>query len=256
MRQNIIDLKEKQIDDVQLIFHQAAQAGVRASWGKEFAQYTNNNVLATQMLLELARGVKLERFIYASSSSVYGASGKLPMSESDRPQPVSPYGVTKLAAEHLCQLYQLNFGVPTVSLRYFTVYGPCQRPDMAFNRFIKAALKDEEVVIYGTGEQTRDFTYIEDIITANLLAATVDQTEGNVYNIGGGSQISILTVLKILEWLMEREIRIHHEPVQAGDPAHTYADTRKARDDLGFKPQYSIEEGLDTMVEWFYKLLI
>ncbi|MCJ7806737.1 MAG: NAD-dependent epimerase/dehydratase family protein, partial [Clostridia bacterium] len=185
IRRDIVDLEDNWFEGVQWVFHQAAQAGVRASWGDQFAHYTHHNVLSTQRLLEWARHSGIERFIYASSSSVYGASGKLPMHEDDLPRPLSPYGVTKLAAEHLCNLYHQNFALPATSLRYFTVYGPGQRPDMAFHRFIRAILKDEELVVYGSGEQTRDFTYIDDIVEANLSAASAQNVLGRVYNIGG-----------------------------------------------------------------------
>ncbi len=238
-------------EGVQLVFHQAAQAGVRASWGEEFSHYTHHNVLGTQRMLEWARQVKPERFVYASSSSVYGDTGKLPMHEEDLPKPLSPYGVTKLAAEHLCDLYHQNFGVPTVSLRYFTVYGPRQRPDMAFNRFIRAVLAGDELVIYGTGEQTRDFTFVEDIVGANLAAALTPGVEGRVYNIGGGSRISVNGVLEILGRLSGKEVKISYEPIQAGDPPHTYADTGRAARELNFKPQTALEDGLRAMLNSF-----
>ena len=180
------------------IFHQAAQAGVRASWGKTFETYTSCNVLATQRLLEAAKNAgTVERFVYASSSSVYGDTTDLPMRETSRPRPFSPYGVTKLAAEHLTWLYWKNYGLPTVSLRYFTVYGPRQRPDMAFHRFIKAVLTGQPIRLYGDGDQTRDFTYVDDIVDVNLSAA-VAETQGRVYNVGGGSRTSVNEVIEII----------------------------------------------------------
>jgi UDP-glucose 4-epimerase len=255
---NLIRGDISEIDDswfggehIQWVFHQAAQAGVRASWGAEFAHYTQHNVLGTQRLLEWTRHMKPERLVYASSSSVYGAVTKLPMHEEDLPRPMSPYGVTKLAAEHLCNLYYQNFAVPAVSLRYFTVYGPGQRPDMAFHRFIRAILAGQEIVVYGSGEQTRDFTYIDDIVNANLAAAATAGAEGKVYNIGGGSRISINGVLEILGRLIGREVRVRREEVQAGDPPHTYADTARAQNEFGFRPQVALEDGLNRMVEWF-----
>ncbi len=235
---------------VELIFHQAAQAGVRASWGDDFAAYTHHNVLGTQRLLEWAKKVKPERIVYASSSSVYGTGGKLPMAENDLPRPLSPYGVTKLAAEHLCNLYWQNFKLPVVSLRYFTVYGPGQRPDMAFNRFIRAILAGEELTIYGSGEQTRDFTYIDDIVSANLAAAFTEGVEGQVYNIGGGTRISVNGVLELLRQISGQAVQVRYAAVQAGDPAHTYADTTRARQDLAFKPETSLETGLAKMMRW------
>jgi len=251
LRRDVTGIDEDWAGNVDLVFHQSAQAGVRASWGEEFSHYTRHNVLATQRLLEWARRSKPERFVYASSSSVYGDTGKLPMHEEDLPQPMSPYGVTKLAAEHLCNLYHQNFAVPAVSLRYFTVYGPGQRPDMAFHRFIKAIRADRELTIYGTGEQTRDFTYVDDIVEANLAAAVSEKAEGRVYNIGGGSRISVNGVFAILEKIAGKPARIRHEPVQAGDPLHTYADPSRAEEELGFKPKVSLEEGLALMYDSF-----
>ena len=238
-------------EGIKWIFHQAAQAGVRASWGEEFSLYTHHNVLATQRLLEWARLNQPERLVYASSSSVYGDTGKLPMHEEDLPAPMSPYGVSKLAAEHLCNLYRQNYSVPAVSLRYFTVYGPGQRPDMAFNRFIRAIKAGEELVVYGSGEQTRDFTYIDDIVEANLAAALADGVEGRVYNIGGGSRISVNGVLELLGSLTGMEVKVRHEAVQAGDPPHTFADTGRAKKELGYKPRVALEEGLRRMLAWF-----
>ena len=158
-------------DGVAWIFHQAAQAGVRSSWGRDFQVYSENNIYATQRLLEVARDTGVARFVYASSSAVYGDTPVRPMREDARPEPVSPYGVTKLAAEHLCWLYWKNYGLETVALRYFTVYGPRQRPDMAFHRFLKAARRGEDVVLYGDGEQSRDFTFVSDAVEANVAAA-------------------------------------------------------------------------------------
>ncbi len=253
LREDIVNIDRCGLggEGVQWVFHQAAQAGVRASWGAEFSHYTHHNVLGTQRLLEWARRHKPEKFIYASSSSVYGESGRLPMGEDDLPRPLSPYGVTKLAAEHLCSLYFRNFAVPAVSLRYFTVYGPAQRPDMAFHRFIKAILAGEEVVVYGTGEQTRDFTFASDIVEANLAAAKSEKSSGRVYNIGGGSRISVNGVLEIISRLAGREVKVRREPVQAGDPPHTYADTSRAREELKFAPQTDLETGLSVMLESF-----
>ncbi|MCL4370896.1 MAG: NAD-dependent epimerase/dehydratase family protein [Chloroflexi bacterium] len=231
------------------VFHQAAQAGVRTSWGRNFDVYTQNNVLATQRLLEAAKTASLERFVYASSSSIYGDAVDLPVTEDSLPRPVSPYGVTKLAAEHLCHLYWANFGVPTVSLRYFTVYGPRQRPDMGFNRFIRALLSNEEIVIYGDGEQTRDFTFVSDAVSANLACLESD-VAGRVFNIGGGSRISVNSLLEVLQKASGIEGRIRHIENQKGDVRHTFADTSRAREVLAFKPSVGIEEGLRRQFEW------
>ena len=239
---------------VDWVFHQAAQPGVRMSWGSYFDVYLRNNVLATQRLLEAAKGSGIRRLVYASSSSVYGDSPELPLRETARPQPVSPYGVTKLAGEHLCYLYYVNYGIPAVSLRYFTVYGPRQRPDMGFHKFIKAALKGEEMVVFGDGEQTRDFTYISDAVAANILAIESEKAVGRVFNIGGGSRISVNAVLDILRELVG-EVKVRHVEDQKGDMRHTMSDTTAAREVLGYSPKVGIREGLAHEVEWIRELL-
>jgi len=251
IHRDIVNIEDNYLleEKVDWVFHQAAQAGVRASWGKDFEYYTHHNILGTQRMLEWACQNKPARFIYASSSSVYGETGKLPMHENDLPKPMSPYGVSKLAAEHLCNLYYQNFGVRSVSLRYFTVYGPGQRPDMAFNLFMRALRDNRDIIIYGTGEQTRDFTYVDDIVEANILAAKADVINGKVYNIGGGSRVSINGVLELLHTLSGRDVRVKYEPVQVGDPKHTYADCTSAREDLNFYPRTKLEEGLALMMD-------
>ena len=242
------------VGEADWIFHQAAQPGVRMSWGSRFDIYVRNNILVTQRLLETAKGSGIRRVVYASSSSVYGDSPELPLRETARPQPVSPYGVTKLAAEHLCYLYYANYGVPTVSLRYFTVYGPRQRPDMGFHQFIKSALLGGEIVIYGDGEQTRDFTYISDAVEANILAADSEKAPGRVFNIGGGSRISVNGVLDILRDLVG-DLNVRHAEEQKGDVRHTMSDTTAAREALGYSPKASIRDGLAREVEWMKDLL-
>ncbi len=250
IEKNILDLDLSSIlNDIDYIFHQAAQAGVRASWGKDFKIYSDNNVLATQVLLEGSKEKGIKRFIYASSSSVYGDTKDIPMREDSYPLPVSPYGVTKLAGEDLCYLYWKNFDFPVISLRYFTVYGPRQRPDMAFNRFITAILKDKEIHLYGDGEQTRDFTYISDIIEANILAMEKGK-DGETYNIGGGSRISINGVLRILKEIGGKEPEVRYMDDQKGDMRHTYADIKKAQNELGFSPHVKLEEGLKEEFNW------
>lgn len=255
LRENLCLAPEKLLDGAELVFHQAAQPGVRSSWGRDFAVYTRLNILAAQELLEAARRAGPVRFIFASSSSVYGEAKSLPMHEEDLPQPISPYGVSKLAAEHLCRLYYHNFGVPTVSLRYFTVYGPGQRPDMAFHRFIRALLKEEALVVYGNGEQTRDFTYIDDIVEANLAAAQNEEATGGVFNIGGGSRVSINEVIRTLGEIGGKELRVEYRAAQEGDPGHTYADTLRARAVLGFQPRYTLREGLALQLKDMEALL-
>lgn len=238
------------VDEADYVFHQAGQPGVRPSWGKDFEVYVDCNIRATQRLLETAKAAgRLQGLVYASSSSVYGESRDLPLREDSVARPYSPYGVTKLAAEHLCSLYHANYGLPTVSLRYFTVYGPRQRPDMAFHRFIRAALEDRPIVVYGDGEQTRDFTFVADAVEANWLAAG-GRGVGQVFNIGGGSRCSVNQILATLEEILGRPIRRERRPSQPGDVRHTWADTRRARDILGFAPKVSLRDGLAQEVAW------
>lgn len=235
--------------EVDVVFHLAAQAGVRASWGSDFSIYTQNNIEATQRLLEYYKDKTLKKFVYASSSSVYG-DVPLPMKEDMRLQPVSPYGVTKLAAEHLCYLYWKNFGLPTVSLRYFTVYGPRQRPDMAINKFVTAILNEKPITLYGDGTQTRDFTYVSDIIQANLKAAA-SGTPGSVFNIGGGSRITVNELICELEKNCNKPAKIQFVEQQKGDVKDTLADIQKAEAELGWKPRVPIREGARTYVQWY-----
>ena len=237
------------LDGVDAVFHQAAQAGVRASWGQSFKIYTDNNILATQMLLEACRENQVKKFVYASSSSVYGDTTDLPMRESSLPRPVSPYGVSKLAGEHLCWLYFKNFGIPAVSLRYFTVYGARQRPDMAFHRFFKWALEDKPLRVYGDGEQSRDFTYVHDIVEANWLAME-KALPGEVFNIGGGSRITLNGVIELIKEITFKELKVDYQAKQKGDVRHTMADMTKAREKLEYKPKVPIQDGLQAEYEW------
>ena len=231
------------------VFHLAAQAGVRHSWGRDFTVYTVNNIEATQVLLEACSRRSLERIVYASSSSVYGDHVALPMREDALPQPVSPYGVTKLAAEQLCYLYHVNYGLPTVSVRYFTVYGPRQRPDMGFHRFLRATLRGEPITVYGDGEQTRDFTFVADAVDATI-AASARGVPGRVYNIGGGSRVTINEVFEMIGRVSGRRPLITADSAQKGDMRHTYADTWLARTDLGFAPAVTLEDGLAAEYKW------
>jgi UDP-glucuronate 4-epimerase len=228
---------------IDLVFHLAAQPGVRRSWGREFEIYLDENLLATQFLLEAVKERSIERFVFASSSSIYGDAERLPTLESATPRPVSPYGVTKLAAEHLCQLYFSRFGVPTVALRYFTVFGPRQRPDMAFTRFIGAALANREIEVFGDGLQSRDFTYVDDAVSATLAAGQKGRA-GDVYNVAGGAQATVIEVIEILGELLGRTPAVRHLPAVPGDARHTGADIAKARDDLGYGPTIGLREGL------------
>jgi UDP-glucose 4-epimerase len=254
---------ESRIQDVDLaavladrthVFHLAAQAGVRKSWGKDFEIYTVNNIEATQVLLEACTRAKIERLVYASSSSVYGDQAPMPFREDAMLQPVSPYGVSKLAAEQLCYLYFANFGVPAVSLRYFTVYGPRQRPDMGFHKFLRATILGEPITVYGDGEQTRDFTFVADIVSATVAAA-IRGVPGRVYNIGGGSRVSVNDVLDIIRRVSSRKPIVTVDDTQKGDMRHTWAETWLARTDLGFMPAVGLEEGLTAEYQWLTDIL-
>lgn len=251
---NAIDLPEV-LDGIDVVFHLAGQPGVRASWGTEFSTYTHCNVDATQRLLEACRSSRtLERLVFASSSSVYGDAERYPTTEIDRPQPISPYGVTKLAAEHLCHLYAASFGVPTVSLRYFTVYGPGQRPDMAFTRFANAAVLGEQVKIFGSGNQIRDFTYVDDVVEANLLAASGDVPPGTILNVAGGSHTSVNEVLDVFAELTGSTLPIEYVEAVAGDVRRTGGDTAAIRSLLGWQPAVSLREGIARQLKWAAEL--
>ncbi len=246
LEEDIVDMEV--FPSVDYVFHLAAQAGVRASWGKNFDVYTRDNIQATQRLLEYCKDLKIKKFVYSSSSSVYG-DVELPMRE-DRPvQPVSPYGVSKLAAEHLCYLYWKNHGVPTISLRYFTVYGPRQRPDMGINKFVNAVLRGETITVYGDGRQTRDFTYIDDAVEANILAAT-SNVRGEAFNIGGGNRISVIDLIRAIEEVTGKAALLQYIEEQKGDVRDTRADAMKAERALGWRAQVKIRDGLERYIGW------
>ncbi|MEJ1089347.1 NAD-dependent epimerase/dehydratase family protein [Microbacterium sp. Mu-80] len=252
-RQDIVDADiEELLDGVDVVFHQAGQPGVRASWGEDFEIYTRNNILATQRLLEgAAKSDALKKFVYASSSSIYGDAERFPTTEADLPRPVSPYGVTKLAAEHLVSLYGTNFGVPTISLRYFTVYGPGQRPDMAFTRFVQAAVAERRIRIFGTGEQIRDFTFVDDIVAANLLAGeATNVSPGQVVNVSGGSKISVNEVLRILDDMVDHPLDVQYVERARGDVFRTGGSSDRVRELLGWRSRVTIEEGLARQLDW------
>ncbi len=249
---NILDLDWRNLlQDVDVVFHQAAQAGVRASWGQTFSYYTERNINATQVILEAAKEApQLNRFVYASSSSIYGNAERLPTPESTCPQPISPYGITKLAAEQLCWQYYQCFNVPATALRYFTVYGPRQRPDMAFHKFLKAVYQNEPITIYGDGKQTRDFTFISDAIAANLAAAEVPEAVGEPFNIGGGSRVALRDVLDKMEGVTGKPIQPQYVARAKGDARDTSAEITKAKNLLGYQPQLDLWQGLTQQWEW------
>lgn len=231
------------------VFHLAGQAGVRPSWGKNFAEYTRNNISATQRLLEAAKGAQLKKLVFASSFSVYGDAKQLPATEETLPRPISPYGVTKLAAEHLCSLYAQVYGLPAVSLRLFTVYGPRQRPDMAIQRFLSAALCEEPVTIFGDGAQTRDFTSVGDVIEAHVLALEAPADE-RVFNVCGGSRVSVNELLTLVQEVTGQRLRIEHAQAARGDARHTLGDNSRARRALGFCPRVRLADGLAAQWRW------
>ena len=237
--------------DVEVVIHQAGQPGVRNSWGSEFDIYVNANVLATQRLLEASiRQHGLRRFVYASSSSIYGNAEAYPCLETAKPQPVSPYGVTKLAGEHLTTLYATNFGLPTVSLRYFTVYGPGQRPDMAFTRFLKAAIRRESITVFGTGEQIRDFTYVDDVVDANIRVAFEPIVPGSVFNVAGGSSVTVNEVLEIIAELHGSPLDIQRASGVKGDVFKTGGSSEAIERAAGWTPSTSLLQGLSRQYDW------
>jgi UDP-glucuronate 4-epimerase len=237
------------LNRVDAVFHLAGEPGVRASWGPSFARYTHNNISATQALLEALKHRSDVRFVYASSSSIYGQAESFPTSELALPKPVSPYGVTKLAAEHLTNLYHANFGLSTTAVRYFTVFGPRQRPDMAFHIFCRAAITGAPITLYGDGLQTRDFTYVSDAVAGTIAAAEAD-VSGEVFNIGGGGSFSVRDVLDLIASLLGREPKIEQHGELKGDVRDTAADTSRAREVLGWTPAVGLAEGLANEFAW------
>jgi UDP-glucuronate 4-epimerase len=238
------------VDGCDAVFHLAAEPGVRPSWGQRFESYVRNNVLATQRLLEAVTKHRLGRFVYASSSSIYGQAEAFPTPEWTLPRPFSPYGVTKLAGEHLCELYLHNHGVPTCVLRYFSVYGPRQRPDMAFHRFCRAAIEGRALTVFGMGDQVRDFTFVSDVVSATRSAANASAAVGGVYNVGGGAQIALADGIRVLEELCGRQLAVERAAAQPGDIRATGADISRARSDLGYQPTVRFDDGLRAEFEW------
>jgi UDP-glucuronate 4-epimerase len=238
------------LDGVDVVLHQAGQPGVRLSWSDGFIAYERGNIEATQRLLEACRTRAPSRLIYASSSSVYGNSNRYPTTERDLPRPHSPYGVTKLAAEHLCQAYAENFGLAAVSLRYFTVYGPRQRPDMAFHRLFEAGLGGPPFHAYGDGSQVRSFTYVDDVVEANVAAIDADVAPGEVLNISGGGEVSMREVVALCTELLGREVPIERHEAASGDVQRTGGSFEKAERLLGWQPAIDVRTGLVRQLEW------
>lgn len=241
---------------VNYVIHEAAQPGVRESWGRNFQKYVRHNIIATQKIIEAVSKVRgIKRFIFASSSSVYGNIGKCMIGEDIKPKPVSPYGITKLAGEALCQAYRENYDLPLVILRYFTVYGPRQRPDMAFHKFIKAMLKNETIKIYGDGSQARDFTYVDDVAEATIKALECNEAIGEIINIGSGSPIQLLDAIKIIANIIGTEPKIVFHKEQKGDVKFTYADISKAEKILNWRPSTKFRDGLENQISWIKQLI-
>jgi nucleoside-diphosphate-sugar epimerase len=235
--------------DTDIVFHLAAQAGVRASWGQSFDVYTQLNVTVLQRLLEAARlAESLQRFVFVSSSSVYGDAARLPTSEEQILRPISPYGATKALGEHLCYLYFRNYGLPAVMLRYFSVYGPRQRPDMAFHRAIEAGLCGHDFVVFGDGHQTRDFTFVADIV-AGTIALALGGTDGRAYNLGGGHRVSLMQAIDLIQQEVP-SLRVTTRTSEFGDARDTAADISRAMADVGYRPRWSLEDGIRAQVAW------
>ena len=254
-----IDLARGDVEDLtagrQAIIHLAAEPGVRASWGNRYEQYVRNNVLATQHLLEAIKDRTDIRLVNASSSSVYGNAEQLPTSESAPKRPLSPYGQTKLSAEELCGLYRASYGVDVVSLRYFTVFGPRQRPDMAFHIFCRAALEGRPLTVFDDGRQTRDFTFVADVVDATIAATRAPLGEQRALNVGGGSPASIRDALELIAELADKDVEVNYLDKERGDVRDTAADTTLAREILGFSPKTGLAEGLTAEFEWVVGLL-
>ena len=236
--------------DVDTIFHQAAQPGVRLSWSDGFSEYASHNVLATQRLLEATRDASVRRFVYASSSSVYGNQARYPTVETDLPRPYSPYGVTKLAAEHLCGLYAENWGIETVALRYFTVFGPRQRPDMSIHRLCEAVGTGASFPRFGDGTQVREFTFVSDIVGANLAAADADIEAGTVANIAGGGEITLNELIAMVGDLAGTDVVVEDHPAQAGDAKRNGGSTDRAQALLAWTPKVSLRDGIAAQLAW------
>jgi UDP-glucose 4-epimerase len=244
------DLVDDVVADVDVIYHQAAQAGVRASV-EDPTKVTEYNINGSQTILEAARKHDIDRVVNASSSSVYGKPEYLPYDEDHPTEPVSPYGVSKLAVEHYMRVYNEVYGLPTVSLRYFTVYGPRMRPNMAISNFVSRCMRGESPEIYGDGEQTRDFTYIDDIVDANHSLLTDDSADGETMNIGSTDNIDITTLAEVVRDEIDPTLDIRYTEARDGDAEHTHADISKATRLIGYEPSRDIREGVGEFIDWY-----
>jgi len=249
----ITDLKSL-LTNVDIVVHLAGIPGVRSSWGEDFEPYVTNNIHVTQRFLEVLKSSSVKRFVYASTSSIYGQkNGKVP--EHALPEPLSPYGVTKLAGEHLCRLYEKSFGIPIVVLRFFTVYGPRQRPDMAFHTFIKQLLTHQPLTVFGDGNQSRDFTYVEDCVNGIVAAMFRPEAIGETFNLGGLERASVNEIIHLLEQLTGEKATISYQPKINGEPKHTYADISHAQKLLNYQPTTSLKEGLMKEIHYIQSMI-
>lgn len=246
---DLVDVElEPLVQGVDGVYHLAAQPGVRGSWGETFTIYVRDNVLATQRLFEAVASQKT-RVVFSSSSSIYGNAESYPTREDARSDPISPYGVTKLCCEQLARAYAGSHGLDFVALRYFTVYGPRQRPDMAFTRILAALRDGTQFEVFGTGDQTRDVTYVGDAVSATIAAMERGKT-GAVFNIGGGTEASLRDVIALAERLTERSLNTRYTPAAAGDVRRTSADTTRIRTELDWQPGTRLEEGIRAQIAW------
>jgi nucleoside-diphosphate-sugar epimerase len=232
-----------------IVYHLAAQAGVRASWGREFDAYVRCNVTATQKLLEALKEREGVKLVFASSSSVYGLRPPLPTPEDVILAPNSPYGATKVTGEHLCAIYAENWGLDYVALRYFTVFGPRQRPDMGFHKFFRAMLEDRPLDVYGDGSQSRDCTYVDDVVEATVRSGDA-RTKSRVFNVGGGTRRPLSDILEAMQGIVGKRARIRYTSVERGDVPHTHADISKSREEFGYNPSTPVDEGLRREARW------
>lgn len=246
------DLLELDLDDllqgVGNVAHLAAEPGVRTSWGDNFSRHLERNVVATQRLLEALSKKSVKRFVFASSSSVYGSVNQGPVREDSRPRPASPYGLSKLAAEELVGLYARQRGIPATILRYFTVYGPRQRPDMALSRFISAAARGETLQVFGDGEQMREMTYVSDVVAATVAA--LEAPPGGIYNVGGGARATVNELIDYVRGALGTRVEVSYGPAAEGDVRSTWADLELVERELGYQPQVGLEQGIRTQADW------
>jgi nucleoside-diphosphate-sugar epimerase len=241
---------EPMLDGVDVVFHQSAQPGVRLSWSSGFREYVEQNVIVTQLLLDAVQRAGSRRFVYASSSSVYGHQSRYPTREDDLPAPFSPYGVTKLAGEHLCSVYAANWGLPTIALRYFTVFGPRQRPDMSIYRLCESALGRGAFPRYGDGGQIREFTYVSDIVAGNLAASDVDVAPGATVNLAGGGEITLADLIVLVGEVAGAPVVVEERPAEPGDSRRNGGAVDRARDLLGWEPRVPLREGIEAQLAW------